>query len=120
MPFRANESEHPHINYRNMPLRGLYELNRLAGHLNRMLSTIKRPVCLIQATGDHVVDPKSATIAYEKISSDHKELHWVESERHGILNEDVGATHQLVLAFLEHLEQDTVQAATARESTPAT
>ncbi len=103
MPFRPNESEHPAINYRNMPLRGLYELTRLAAHSNSLLDAIESPVCVIQSTDDHVVDPKSATIAYENVSSTQKELHWVESARHGILNEDIGETHQLVMDFLSRL-----------------
>ena len=33
MPFRPNESEHPHINYRNIPLRGAIELRRVGRRL---------------------------------------------------------------------------------------
>ena len=105
MPFRPNESEHPHINYRHMPLRGLYELTRLAANLNPRLAELDRPICLIQSSGDRVVDPHSAQIAHDKIRAAWKELHWVESERHGILHEDVGATHSLVMDFLARLEQ---------------
>lgn len=105
MPFRPNESEHPSINYRHMPLRGLYELKRLAGHLNSILPEIEPPVCVIQALSDRVVDPKSATIVHKKVSSTVKELHWVESERHGILNEDIGETRKRVIEFLERLDK---------------
>ena len=105
MPFRPNESEHPSINYRHMPLRGLYELKRLAGHLNSILPEIEPPVCVIQALSDRVVDPKSATIVHEKAGSTVKELHWVESERHGILNEDIGETRKRVIEFLERLDK---------------
>ena len=104
MPFRPNDSEHPSINYRNMPLRGLYELGLLASHSYSLLGSISKPVCIIQSTDDPVVNPKSATLAYEKIKSPHKELHWVESLRHGILNEDIGQTHELVLNFLQKLD----------------
>lgn len=105
MPFRPNESEHPLINYRNMPLRGLYELTRLASHLNSVLADVERPVCVIQADNDRVVDPKSGTIAYEKMKSPVKELHWIESNRHGILNEDIGDTRTHVIDFLERLDR---------------
>lgn len=104
MPFRPNDSEHPLINYRHMPLRGLYELTRLAAHLMRLLKSIEIPVCVIQSRGDHVVDPRSAQIAYDRVGSSDKALHWVESERHGILNEDIGDTHRHVLDFLERLD----------------
>jgi len=104
MPFRANDSEHPDINYRHMPLRGLYELTRLANHLNRSLGSLACPTCLIQADADHVVDPQSAALAYEKLAASWKELHWVPSARHGILNEDIGETHALALDFLARIE----------------
>ena len=87
------------LNYRHMPLRGLYELKRLAGHLNSILPEIEPPVCVIQALNDRVVDPKSAAIVHEKSGSAVKELHWVESERHGILNENIGATRNRVIDF---------------------
>jgi esterase/lipase len=105
MPFRPNESEHPLINYRHMPLRGLYELKRLTGHLSSILSKISVPVCVIQALNDRVVDPQSASIIHEKTSSPLNELHWIESDRHGILNEDIGGTRQLVIDFLGRLDQ---------------
>ena len=116
MPFRPNESEHPLINYRNMPLRSLYELKRLASHLNSVLTDIERPVCIIQADDDRVVNPQSATIAYEKTSSSIKELHWIESKRHGILNEDIGDTRKCVIDFLERLEHGLNLDGTAAES----
>ena len=107
MPFRPNESEHPHINYRNIPLRGLYELTRVANHLGDALDRVHCPVSIIQADADQVVDPESARIAYRKLASRDKELHWVTSARHGILNEDIGATHALVLDFLARRARDT-------------
>ncbi len=105
MPFRPNESEHPHINYRNIPLRGLYELTRVANHLGTVLDDVHCAVTLIQADADQVVDPDSARIAHRKLASLDKQLHWVASRRHGILNEDVGATHTLILDFLAHCAQ---------------
>ncbi len=104
MPFRPNESEHPHINYRHMPLRGLYELTRVANHLNGVLRDVRCPVCLVQASDDRVVDPESASIAYKKLGTGDKELHWIESNRHGILNEDIGETHGHVLDFVRRME----------------
>lgn len=100
IPFRPNESEHPHINYRNMPIRGLYELTRLVAQLKADLEYVACPVCIVQGTQDRVVDPVSATIVYNLAGTVDKELHWVESERHGILNEDVGGTHELLLEFI--------------------
>jgi esterase/lipase/1-acyl-sn-glycerol-3-phosphate acyltransferase len=109
MPFRPNESEHPHINYRNMPIRGLYELTLLVAQMKAELERVSCPVCIVQSTGDRVVDPSSATIAYDLVQSQYKEIHWVESERHGILNEDIGGTHALLLDFVERVAARSIQ-----------
>jgi len=100
MPFRPNESEHPHINYRNMPIRSLYELTRLVARLETEIKHVSCPVCLVQATDDRVVDPASATLAYDLVQVKEKEIHWIESTRHGILSEDIGGTHALLLDFV--------------------
>lgn len=105
MPFRPNESEHPQINYRNIPLRALYELTKVVAQLKKVLAAIRCPVCVIQGDGDSVVDPQSATLIYDKIVSATRELHWVPSQRHGILHEDIGQTQALVLDFLARLER---------------
>ena len=105
MPFRPNESEHPQINYRNIPLRGLYELTRVVNHLEEVLPSIHCPVSLIQADGDQVVDPESARIVQRKLATPAKEVHWIPSARHGILNEDTGATHALILDFLARVSK---------------
>ena len=108
MPFRPNESEHPLINYRNIPLRGLYELTRVVNHLEEVLPLIHCPVTLIQADSDKVVDPQSAQIVQRKLASLSKEVHWIPSTRHGILNEDVGATQTLIVDFLARLAREKV------------
>jgi esterase/lipase len=103
MPFRQNESEHPDINYRNIPIRSLYELTRLVANLKGEIDGVSCPVCIVQATQDMVVDPISATIAYELVNTDDKEIHMVEAARHGILNEDIGGTHNLLLDYIERI-----------------
>lgn len=105
VPFRPNESEHPHINYRNMPIRGLYELTRMVAQVKKNLPQVKCPVCVIQGTQDRVVDPVSATLVYDRVGTDDKQLHWIESTRHGILNENIGDTHARVLDFLDRVSR---------------
>lgn len=103
MTFRENQSEHPHINYRNIPIRGLYELTRMVDDLEKQLPHITCPVTVIQGDNDHVVDPKSAAIIERKLGSGDKSLHMVPSDRHGILNEDIGETRNLVRLFIKQL-----------------
>lgn len=103
MPFRPRDSEHPHINYRNVPIRGLYEIERVVDELEGRLPDIQCPVTLIQGTDDPVVEPKSAELIHKKLGTSQKNLIMVPSTRHGILYEDIGDTQQMIISFLETL-----------------
>ena len=93
----------PRINYRHIPVRGLFELNRLTDELKRRLPNVACPVTIIQRADDHVVDPKSGELIVENVGSEVKSLHMIPSKRHGILNENTGGTQELVVSFLTSL-----------------
>ncbi len=105
VPFRPNESEHPHINYRNIPVRGLYELRLLVERLEQVLPQVSCPVSVLQGTEDHVVDPRSAQLLLDGLGSTQKESHEILASRHGILNENIGASQEIVATFLERLDK---------------
>jgi len=113
MPFRAHDSEHPHINYRHVPIRGLFELRRVADELERHLPELFCPVLLIQGSDDPIIDPAGAQRIHDKIGSSEKSLHTVRSQRHGILSESIGETQELILSFLESLTSSSAQGAMA-------
>jgi esterase/lipase len=104
LPFRPTDTEHPNINYRNMPIRGLYELTRMVAEVKKTLPSVTCPALVIQGTEDHVVEPQSAKIVHDNLGSRDKELHWIESKRHGIVFEDVGDTHRLIQEFIARME----------------
>jgi esterase/lipase len=106
MPFRLNESEHPEINYRHIPVRGLFELRQLVDDMKQRLADVTCPVAIFQGTEDQIIDPKSANSILDKISSTDTSLHMIPSKRHGILSEDIGGTQELVTAFLMSLSSD--------------
>ncbi|MCH7833125.1 MAG: alpha/beta hydrolase [Proteobacteria bacterium] len=116
MPFSPNESEHPDINYRHIPMRGLFELRRLIDNMKRRLSNVTCPVAVIQGTEDQIIDPKSADIILKKIASTDTSLHMIPSKRHGILSEDIGGTQELVTSFLMSLSPEEKDPAGAEET----
>lgn len=118
MPFRSNESEHPDINYRHIPMRGLFELRRLVDDMKRRLSDVTCPVAVIQGTEDQIIDPKSAEIVLKKIASKDASLHMIPSKRHGILSEDIGGTQELVTSFLMSLSPGEEDPSAAEETAP--
>ena len=88
MPFRRVESDDG--NYRNVPVRGLFELRRLMDALENRLSEVTCPIEILQNTGDPVIDPESATLIHDRIGSTDKIMHVIDCDRHGILHDDIG------------------------------
>jgi alpha-beta hydrolase superfamily lysophospholipase len=106
MTFRPNDPEHPDINYRHIPVRALFELRRLIDKVDANLAQVACPLAVLQSTDDHVVDPRSAQLVFDKVSSAEKALHWILSNRHGILNENIGGTWDKILAFITACEAE--------------
>ena len=101
MPFRATQPEHPHINYRNKPVRGLYELRSMLDELGGRLADVQCPVTLIQGTEDPTVDPESAELIHKKLGTRKKKIVRVPATCHGILYEDIGETQETIISFLD-------------------
>ena len=51
-PFLPNESEQPHINYKHMPVRGLYELRRMMADLQIRLKDVRCPILVLQGSNE--------------------------------------------------------------------
>lgn len=100
MPFRENDPEHPDINYRNIPVHGLFELRQMTADLPDHMPEVDIPALIIQGDEDPVVEPDSALQIFNKLASQDKALHWIASERHGILNENIGDTWNLLTDFV--------------------
>lgn len=113
-PFLPRDPEHPDIDYRNMPVRGLVELRKVADGLNRCLPQVVCPVTIIQGADDPIVDPASARLIHDRIGSKEKSLHMVPSQRHGILHENIAGTQALVVSLLGTLASPLTQATPPR------
>jgi esterase/lipase/1-acyl-sn-glycerol-3-phosphate acyltransferase len=103
IPFYAADSEHPHINYKHMPLQALQELGTLMKVLMRKLPDIQVRTAILQGDQDSVVNPKSARKIFDALTIEEKSLHIIPSTRHGIINEDIGDTHRRLISFIEHM-----------------
>ncbi len=105
MPFRPNQSEHPHINYYHMPIRGLNELRLLRDELRNRLKEVHCPVLLLQGDKDPVVDPRSLGKLRNLLTAAKVETKIIPSKRHGILYEDIGGTVEMVLDYVGRLDE---------------
>jgi esterase/lipase len=103
VPFRRSDSEHPHINYRNVPIRSLYELRRMVHELEECLPDVQCPVTLIQGIDDPIVGAEGAELIHKRLSTSQKRLFMIPSTRHGILYQDIGDTQERIISFLSGL-----------------
>ncbi len=102
-PFIDNVPEHPTINYRNTPVRALYELRLLIAHIDTLLPSVSAPSLIIYADQDPVVSAKSAPVIFDKLGSKNKKLRVINANRHGVLMENIGGTWSAVDDFLNEL-----------------
>jgi len=97
IPFRPNEAENPHINYAHIPIRALYQLQKMIDHFLSHAASIACPVILFQADEDPVVDPASAQKLLQHIQAEDKKIIMIHSQQHGILYADIDNTQQKVI-----------------------
>lgn len=101
VPFKANKSSHPKTNYANMPVAALNELRYLVQKVKKNLKYINCPVSILQGIDDPVVNPKSAKMIYKALTSNEKVVHMIETDKHGIIYDNVGETHKLLIDFIK-------------------
>ncbi len=104
-PFIENIPEHPDINYRNTPIRALYELRRLIHNIETLLTDIETPSLFLYADQDPVVSPQSAETVFDNLGAKYKYLHLVKADRHGILMENIDNTWTIIDEFLVQQQQ---------------
>jgi esterase/lipase len=104
MLFRHNQSEHPDINYFNIPVSALNELRQMIQQLDAYLPRVSVPTLLLQGNDDHVVDASSAALIADRLTAAlWTRVAMIDSHRHGILNEDIGDSRAAVIRFLNSL-----------------
>ena len=102
LSFRPNESEHPEINYRNIPIGGLHQLRQTVAEMQRRLPDLDCPTLILQGDGDKVVDPASATMIRRlATNATDIDVQMLKSDRHGIVNEDIDGAHDRIIDFVQ-------------------
>lgn len=99
-PFQENSPEHPHINYKHVPIASINQLLQLISKTKPRLKRIQCPVLLIHADNDPVVATSSMQLLLNSIDPSVLSYQWINSNRHGILFENTDNTHQKVIDFI--------------------
>jgi len=71
------------LGYAGTPVCRVGDLLRLMRRAERNLALIRCPILVVQPTNDETVRPVSANIIYDGVSSQRKELLWLERSGHG-------------------------------------
>lgn len=105
LPYIINESEHPDINYRHIPVRALHELRLLVHEMENNLQRINCPTQIIQGDQEQVVNPVSGKLIRDQMVATTPKLIMVPSTRHGIVTEDIAGTRQHIMDFIQQREE---------------
>lgn len=105
--FIKNETASPDINYQSMPVAGIRELKSMISEVKGKLRDIQVKTLVIQATDDPDITQDSAEKIFQGIASKDKQLHWIDSNRHMLITDNIGETHQVLMDFIDNIKTDT-------------
>ncbi len=96
IPFRPNQTENPDINYQHIPVRSLYQLQRLIEHVSNQKLTIHAKVSLYQGDNDPVVEHSSVEKLNQIIEAEDKQIILLRSDVHGVIYQNVDQIHEKI------------------------
>ena len=100
VPFTPNQPENPQVNYQHIPLRALYQLQRLIDHIRKDTLTINANTFIYQGDRDPVVDPDSLKTLDKLIVAEHKTVITLDSDIHGVIYRNVDEIQEKICASI--------------------
>jgi carboxylesterase len=102
--YKSNTDDSmPWQGFNVVPLHAASELLKLQSHIQNHLIEIKQPTIIFQGRLDKSIDPISSVEVVEGISSDEKELFWMEESSHCILiDKQLPDTEAICLEFIQN------------------
>jgi esterase/lipase len=80
-----NDTENPAVNYTKHPLASIAQMEKIMTRVDKTLEKITEPILVLQGDKDPVVNPKSAQLIYDHVSSSMRKLVLVPRENHIIV-----------------------------------
>jgi carboxylesterase len=79
--------------------------------MERRLPEIKVPVCVLQSKRDQIVAPVAANVIYERVGSEHREIHWFEHSGHEMMQDlEADAVLARIMDYLGRVRTEKAQA----------
>ena len=105
--FFENDTEHPDINYRHVPVKALYELRLLVEDILEIAPKCTTSVLILQGDRDPVVAVRGADEIMKALTCKNKQLKIIPSTRHGMLMENIGGTWESIDTFMKECVGET-------------
>lgn len=103
-------------NYPKFPMDAFVSLQRYAATIEQRLAEVSIPICILHSKVDQIIAPKSASIIYERVRSEHRKIVWFEKSGHEMM-QDMEADTVLgeIITFIKSLRTKPI-----KETKPAT
>ena len=103
--YVENFSENPEINYDKHYIDSIEQLSLLMKKIRKSLHKIQKPILIIQAKNDPIVNPTSAYEIFEEIKSTDKTIKLIDSSNHVIVTQkDTKELFGFIYDFIERLD----------------
>jgi esterase/lipase/1-acyl-sn-glycerol-3-phosphate acyltransferase len=103
--YVENFSENPEINYDKHYIDSIEQLSLLMKKIRKSLHKIQKPILIIQAKNDPIVNPTSAYEIFEEIKSTDKTIKLIDSSNHVIVTQkDTKELFSFIYDFIERLD----------------
>lgn len=102
-PFKDNNTEHPDVNYKHIPIRALYQLQQLIKKVQAPLN-ITCPIHFMQAYKDPLINKNSLDFLYRHIANKNNSKTFIDADRHGIVYDDLDHTQDKIIAWMDDLK----------------
>ena len=109
LPKNDADDDLPWKGYTVNPLKGVVQLLKLQAQVQPQLHRIRRPVLVVQGSLDSTVDPQVPQMIMDGISSNLKEVHWLEKSGHCVaLDQELDQVIEITLRFLDKITNQSI------------
>jgi carboxylesterase len=93
-------------NYPRFTTDSFQSLYMYASDIERRLGEVRAPICVLQSKADQVIAPVSANHIYERVSSEHREIHWFNRSGHEMMQDcEADAVFAEIMGYLGKLRR---------------
>jgi len=102
VPKASLDSDQKWQGYRVNPLKAALQLLKFQEEVRRRLPQVHQPVLVVQGRLDATIHPSAGEIILSGVSSEVKELHWMERSMHVVLlDQEIDQVLEITLRFME-------------------